>query len=224
MMGSAFSAVFRRDMSMYWQGRGGALNPLLFFVMVVVLFPLGLDMRGADLSITFSGVVWMAVLLAVMFGAEGMFSDDYHDGSLQQMLISPTPVVVVIWARLLALWVAMVLPLLVLSPVVLLLYEVPSDLLPNLLIGLLLGTPVLVCISSLGASLTVGLGGSGLLMAVICLPLYVPVLIFGSGLLVSQQNHMDTTGPMLILAAMLFAAITLLPLAIGAALRIGLNE
>ena len=223
-MMAAFKAIFMRDLRLHWGAGGGALNPLLFFIMVVVLFPLGLDIRAQELSQIFPGVVWVAALLATMMGSQGLFREDYADGSLQQMLLSPTPLIVLLWAKLAALWVAAILPLILISPLVLLMYDVPADLTGVLIVSLLLGTPSLVCISALGAGLTVSLGGAGLLMAVICLPLYIPILIFGAGLLLSALQNMVVTGPLYLLGAFLLAAVFLLPVAISAALHIGLNE
>ena len=215
--------VIQRDATLAWRGRAGVLSTLIFFVIVVSLFPLGV---GPDLNVLRTiapGVVWVAALLASMLSLDRMFSHDYLDGSLEQLLLTPQPLSVVVLGKILAHWLVTGAPLVLMAPVLGLQFDVPPGALPTLLASLLLGTPALSLIGAVGAALTLGLRGGGVLVSLLVLPLCIPVLIFGAGAVeasitgASAESHLSLLGAVLVLA-LLFA-----PWATAAALRISME-
>jgi heme exporter protein B len=218
----AFAAVILRELRLGVRRRGELAQPLVFFAAVATLFPLALGPEPDLLERIAPGIVWVAALLAVLLSIDRMFRPDYDDGTLEQLLLSPQPPAVIALAKTLAHWLVAAVPVLVAAPGVALVLRLPPDALPVLLASLFLGTPILTLVGTIGAALTVSLRAGGPLLALLLLPMYVPVLIFAAGAVDRAAAGMSAAGPLLFLAALLVLAITLAPLAIAAALRISL--
>ena len=199
-------------------------NPLVFFALVIALFPLAVGPETQLLQTLSPGLVWVAALLAVLLSLDGLFRSDFEDGSLEQWVLSPHPLALLVLSKVLAHWVFSGLALVVLSPVLALMLGLPAECLPVLVFSLLLGTPVLSLLGAVGAALTVGLKRGGLLLALLILPLYIPVLILGSGALQAAMQGMPVTGYLLWLGCLTVLAITLTPFAIAAGLKISVGE
>jgi heme exporter protein B len=222
-MGSVILATIRRELLLALRSPGDVINPLMFFVISISLFPLG---GGADtdfLSGIASGVIWVTALLAIMFSMDSLFRADYEDGSLEQLLMSPQPLYFLLLAKVFSHWLLSCLPIIILAPLFAEMLAMPDVGRMPLVLGLLVGTPILCLLGAIGMGLTVGLSRSGLLLAVLILPLYIPVLVFGTGMVQAAMGSLPYTGLLALLGALLIAAICLSPLAIGAALRISVN-
>ncbi len=222
-LGTAFVSLLRRDLTLAYRHRAQILNPLLFFVIVVSLFPLGLDPEPELLQTIAPGVIWVAALLAAMLSLDSMFRSDFDDGSLEQLLLTPHPLPLLVLAKILAHWLTSGLPLLVLAPVLGMLLNLGNESLLPLLATLALGTPILSLIGSIGVALTVGLRGGGVLLSLLILPLFIPVLIFAANAVGNAGAGLDITGQLAFLGSLLALASALAPLATAAALRISLN-
>ncbi|MFZ5755947.1 MAG: heme exporter protein CcmB [Pseudomonadota bacterium] len=218
---SAFAAVFRRDLALAWHARGDLVNPLGFYLMVVALFPLGMSPEPALLAQIGPGLVWVAALLAVLLSLESLFRADRDDGSLEQMLMSPQPLPLLVLARVAAHVLTVGLPLVIVTPVLAVMLGIDGDARVALLGSLLLGVPVLCMVGAIGAALTAGIARGGMLVALIVLPLYVPVLVFGAGAAWSAAIGMPYAGQLAVLGALLALSTALAPFAIAGALRIG---
>ena len=221
--GRAFLDLLRRDLMLAMRRRSELANPLLFFVMVIVLFPLGVGAEPKLLAQMSAGVVWVAALLAALLTLDSIFRSDFEDGTLEQILIGAHPVPMLVLAKVIAHWLVTGLPLLLVAPVLATFLGMNPDAIGALMLSLLLGTPVLSLIGSIGVALTVGLRRGGVILSLLVLPLYVPVLIFGAAAVDAAASGMPVTGQMYILAAFLVLAVTLAPLAAAAALRISLS-
>lgn len=222
-LGQVIGATIRRELLLAVRNPGDIVNPLIFFIIAVTLFPLGGGVEEEFLATIAPGVVWVTALLAIMLSMDSLFRADYEDGSLEQLLMSPQPLFFLILAKVFSHWLVASLPIIVLSPVLALMLKLPGAGVSALVLSLLLGTPVLTLIGAIGMALTVGLSRSGLLLAVLVLPLYVPVLVFGTGVVDAAINGMAYSGLLALLGAMLAMAISLSPLAITAALRISIS-
>lgn len=218
---SAVAATFRRDLAMAWRARGDLVNPLGFYVLVVALFPLGMSPEPALLAQIGPGLVWVAALLSVLLSLETLFRADREDGTLEQLLMSPTPLPLLALARVAAHVLTVGLPLVIVTPLLALMLGIEGDARVALLAGLALGVPVLCMVGAIGAALTAGLSRGGVLVALIVLPLYVPVLIFGAGAAWSAALGLPFAGQLAVLGALLALATALAPFAIAGALRIG---
>ena len=219
-MFSAFASLLKRDLTLAVRRRSDWLNPLVFFVIVVTLFPLGVGPDGSLLAEIAPGVIWVAALLATLLALDGLFRDDYLDGSLEQLLLSPQPLTFMVLAKTCAHWIVSGLPLVLLSPLLAMLMQLPVKALPALLASLVLGTLSLSLIGAIGAALTVGLKRGSVLLALLVLPLFIPVLIFGSSCVAAAAGGFDTGAQLSLLAALFFLALALAPWAAAAALRI----
>lgn len=220
----ALSAIMHRDVQLAYRRRGEMVTPLMFFIMVTALFPLGLNPEPALLRTLAPGVIWVAALLAGLVGLESLFKSDYEDGSLELMALSPVPLELVALVRVLTHWLITGLPLVILAPVMGMLLSFPASAMGSLLIGLLLGTPVLSLLGAVGAALTVGLRRSGMLLPLLILPLAVPVLIFGARSAAMAVAGDDVSGPLYLLGAILTLTFTLAPFAIAGGLRVSLEN
>jgi heme exporter protein B len=216
-------AQVARDLRLVWRRRGDAAQPLLFALIVVALFPLALGSGATMLARIAPGVVWVAVLLAGLLTLDSLFRSDLEDGSLEQLLLSPAPLAWLIAMRVLVHWLVTALPLLLATPLFAELLQLPRPLLAPLLLSLAVGTPLLSLVGAIVAALTVGIRRSGMLLAVLALPLFVPVLVFGSGAVVAASQGLPWSGAIYLLAAGLALAMVLVPLAAAAALRIALS-
>jgi heme exporter protein B len=212
-----------RDLLLLWRRRGDALQPALFALLVVVLFALALGGEAQALAKVASAVLWLAMLLAGLLSLDTLFRGDAEDGSLEQWMLAPVPLSWLVLVRTFMHWATTALPLLVATPFLGELLHLPHDQLPVLLAALALGTPLLSLLGAVVAALTVGMRRSGILVALLALPLYVPVLVFGAGSVAAAAQGLDAGGALLLLGAGLAAAIVLAPLAAAAALRIAHN-
>jgi heme exporter protein B len=222
-MSGAWMTVLKRDLLLAFRRRSDVATTLFFFLIVSSLFPLGIGPEPAVLSSIAPGVLWVAALLAGMLSLTRLFAADFADGSLEQMLLSPQPLTLLVTAKVLAHWLICGLPVVLLAPLIGLQYALPNDALLVLITSLLLGTPALSLIGAIGAALTLGVRGSGLLVALLVLPLYIPVLIFGAGAVAASQHGMSAQAHLSLLAACSLLALVLAPLATAAALRISVE-
>ena len=222
LMASA-RALFVRDLRLLWRRRGDALQPALFALLVVVLFALALGNDRATLAKSAGAVLWLASLLAGLLALDTLFRGDAEDGSLEQWMLAPVPLAWLVLVRTFMHWATTALPLQVAAPLLAELLHLPHDQLGVLLASLALGTPLLSLLGAVVAALTVGMRRSGILVALLALPLYVPVLVFGAGSVVQAAQGLDVTGALLMLGAGLVLALVLAPLAAAAAIRIALN-
>lgn len=220
---AACLALIRRDLLLVWRRRGDALNPVLFALMVVALFPLALGPEAEPLRRIAAGVVFVAVLLASLLALDTLFRSDYEDGSLEQLVLSPHPLALLLGCKIAVHWLTTALPLLLIAPLLGELLFLPPTVRWVLLAALLLATPLLSLIGAVCVALTVGMHRSGMLLALLVLPLYVPVLIFGAGACDAAQIGVAYAAPLLWLAAALVATTVIAPLACAAALRISLS-
>lgn len=219
----AFIVLLKRDLTLAYRHRTELANPLLFFVIVVTLFPLGVGPEAEVLQNIGPGVIWVAALLAAMLSLDGMFRSDFEDGALEQMALTAYPLPLLVTAKILAHWLVTGLPLLLLAPLLGVLLFMPAPGIVTLMMTLALGTPILSLIGAIGVALTVGLRRGGVLLSLLVLPLYIPVLIFGANAVNSAAQGMPVIGQLYFLAALLVLALTLAPLAAAAALRISLS-
>ncbi|MGN2413619.1 heme exporter protein CcmB [Pseudomonas syringae] len=223
-MNSVFMLLMVREARLLARRPAELLNPLVFFALVIALFPLAIGPDAQLLQTLSPGLVWVAALLAVLLSLDGLFRSDFEDGSLEQWVLSPHPLALLVLSKVLAHWVFSGLALVLLSPVLALMLGLPVSCLPVLMLSLLLGTPVLSLMGAVGAALTVGLKRGGLLLALLILPLYIPVLILGSAALQAALQGMPATGYLLWLGSLTVLAITLTPFAIAAGLKISAGE
>jgi heme exporter protein B len=213
-------AVIRRDLLLAWRRRADIATVILFFVIVVSLFPLGVGPEPNLLRTIAPGIIWVAALLACMLSLQQMFASDHSDGALDQMLLAAAPLGLIVIARAFAHWLMSGLPLVILAPLLAIQFDLAPELSPVLTLSLLLGTPILTLIGAIGAALTLGLRGGGMLLALLVLPLYVPVLILGAGAVDAATAGLGADAHLLLLAAQLVVTATFAPWAIAAALRI----
>ena len=223
-MNLAVISLLNRELRLLCRQPGDVVNPLVFFSVVVTLFPLALGTRSQFLQQAAPGLVWVAALLSMLLSLDGLFRADFEDGSLEQWMLSSHSMVVLVLVKVAAHWIFSGLAMVVLAPVLALMLGLPAHCFAALLISLLLGTPVLILLGAIGAALTVGLRRGGLLLGLLILPLYVPVLILGSGALQAAIQGLPVTGYLLWLSCLAVLAITLAPFAIAAALSISLAE
>lgn len=222
-MAAALLALLRRDLQLAYRHRGEMLNPLIFFVIVVSLFPLGISPESSVLATLAPGVIWIAALLSVLLSLDSVFRSDFEDGSLEQLLLSPYPLTVLLLAKMAAHWLVTGLPLVLAAPVLGVVMHLPAAAIPTLVATLTLGMPVLSLIGAIGMALTVGLRRGGVLLSLLVLPLYVPVLIFGATAVDAAAVGLDVSGHLALLGALLLFAVSLAPLAVAAALRISIG-
>lgn len=218
-----FIAVLKRDLLLSYRRRSDLVNPLIFFLMVATLFPLGVSPEPDFLAQLAPGVVWVAALLATLLSMDSMFRSDFEDGTLEQTLLSPQPLFVVVLAKVIAHWMLTGLPLALLAPLLGVMLFLPEGGMSGLMLSLLLGTPTLSLVGAIGAALTVGLRKGGVLISLLVLPLYIPVLIFGSSAVQAAVTGLPLDGYLALLGAMLALGFVMAPLAIGAALRISVS-
>jgi heme exporter protein B len=217
-------SVIRRDVLLAWRSRAEIANPLLFFTMVCTLLPLGIGPDAKQLAAIAPGMLWVIALLSCLLASDGLFRSDFDDGSLEQMLLSPSLLYVLMLAKSIAHWLVTGLPLALLSPLLAVLLQLPAIAMPALVLSLLLGTMVLSLVGAIGGALTVGLRRGGLLLSLIALPLYVPVLIFGASAVQAAAEGYAYSGQLAVLGALLALALPLVPFAVASAVRISLDS
>ena len=222
-MSGAIGSLIHRDLLLAMRRRADVFTVLLFFVIVASLFPLGVGPEPQLLRSIAPGVIWVAALLASMLGLNRMFALDHADGTLEQMLLSATPLGIIAAAKVFAHWLVTGLPLVLIAPVLALQFDLPQQYLGVLTLSLLLGTPALSLIGAIGAALTLGLRGGGALLSLLVLPLYIPVLIIGAGLVEAASSGVDVTAYFLLLGAFLLLAAAFAPWAAAVSLRISME-
>lgn len=220
---SMFGWLVWRDLILAWRRRADVLATLFFFIIVVSLFPLGIGPEREMLRTIAPGVVWVAALLASMLSLGRIFGNDYQDGTLEQLLLTPQPTYLIVLAKVLAHWIVSEVPLVVIAPVLGLQFGLSQNGLAIVVVSLLLGTPVLSVIGSVGAALTLGLRAANVLVALLVLPLYIPVLIFGSGAVQASVTGSSPQAWLLLLGATLIVSLVFAPWATSAALRISVE-
>ncbi|MBK1647342.1 heme exporter protein CcmB [Rhabdochromatium marinum] len=219
-----FISILARDLTLALRRRTDVLTVLFFFLIVVSLFPLGVGSEQALLRELGPGVVWVAALLASMLALERLFAADFEDGTLEQMLLTPQPLGLLVLAKVIAHWLLTGLPLVVIAPLIALQYQLGDGQMLMMMASLLLGTPTLGLIGAIGAALTLGLRGGGILLSLLILPLYIPILIYGEGAVtVSAIALADSEPYLMLLGALLMMALILGPWAAAAALRISMD-
>lgn len=215
--------IVRRDLLLAYRRRSDVLTALVFFIIVVSLFPLGVGPEPELLRTMAPGIIWVAALLASMLALGRLFLPDYADGTLEQMALASEPFAVIALGKVLVHWMVTGLPLVILSPLLALQFDLPASSIRILFVSLLLGTPVLSMIGGIGAALTLGARSGSVLVALLVLPLYVPVLIFGAGAVGADVAGADASAHLQLLAGTLTGTLALAPWAIATALRIALE-
>ncbi|MBY8289539.1 heme exporter protein CcmB [Vibrio fluvialis] len=220
---STMTTIIRRELLIAFRRQADIFNPLWFFIIVITLFPLSIGPDPSLLSRIAPGIVWVAALLSALLSLERLFRDDYQDGSLEQMMLMPVPLPVVVISKVLAHWLLTGVPLILISPLLAILLSLEMNTWISVVLTLLLGTPTLSFIGAIGVALTVGLQKGGVLLSLLVLPLYIPILIFATSAIDAASLGMAYNGQLAILAAMFMGALTLTPFAISAALRVSVN-
>lgn len=215
--------VIWRDMTLAMRRKSEVLTTVLFFVIVVSLFPLGVGPDKNMLSTIAPGVLWVAALLASMLSLNRLFADDYNDGTLEQLIISSQPLAMIVFGKIMSHWFLTGLPLVLVSPLLGYQLGLDADSIIILMLTLLIGTPVLSLIGAVGAGLTLGVRGGGVLLSLLILPLYIPVLIFGSGAVEAARTGLGVEAHFSLLGAFLVGAMILAPIGAASALRISLD-
>ncbi|HXI26225.1 MAG TPA: heme exporter protein CcmB [Pyrinomonadaceae bacterium] len=218
-----FGWLVWRDLILAWRRRADVLATVFFFIIVTSLFPLGIGPERETLRTIAPGVVWVAALLASMLSLGRIFGNDYQDGTLEQLILTPQSTYLVVLAKVLAHWVVSEIPLVVIAPVLGLQFGLSQNTLLTVMVSLLLGTPVLSVIGSIGAALTLGLRAANVLVALLVLPLYIPVLIFGSGAVQATVTGTSAQAWLLLLGATLIVSLVFAPWATSAALKISVE-
>lgn len=220
---SALACVIRRDLLLAFRRRSDVLTTVFFFVIVATLFPLGVGPEPALLRTMAPGILWVAALLASMLALGRLFALDYADGTLEQMLLAAEPLTLIVIGKVIAHWLVAGLPLVLLAPLLAVQFDLPAASVWVLFLSLLIGTPVLSLVGAIGAALTLGVRGGGVLVALLVLPLYIPVLIFGAGAVGAEASGIGAAAHLLLLGGVLAGAAALAPWATAAALRVSLE-
>ncbi len=219
----ALRATLKRDLILLLRRRSELMNPLVFFALVITLFPIGISPDPVLLATIAPGLLWVAALLAALLSLDSLFRGDFEDGSLEQLLLSPQPLPALVLAKVAVHWLMTGLPLALMAPVLGLMLSLPAGSYGVLALSLAVGTASLSLIGAIGAALTVGLSRGGVLLSLLVLPLYIPVLIFGAGAVKATIMGDGVTAHLAILGALLAVALMLAPWAIAASLRISIN-
>jgi heme exporter protein B len=220
---AAVRCIFVRDLRLALRRRADTLAAMIFFVMVVSLFPLGIGPESALLRTMAPGVVWVAALLSSMLSLTRLFADDHQDGTLEQLLLSAHPLAFLALGKIAAHWMGSGLLLVLVAPLLALQFDLSPSACGVLVLSLLLGTPVLSLLGAIGAALTVGLRGGSVLLSLLVLPLAVPVLVFGAGAVEAYNAGLGISAHLSLLGALLVLALAAAPVVVAAALRIALE-
>lgn len=223
-LGVTLAAIFKRDLVIAFRQRSDMLNPIVFFLMVVTMMPLGISPQANTLSGLAPGLLWVIALLACLLSLDGLFRSDYDDGSLEQLLLSPQPLYFIVITKIIVHWLTTGLPLTLVAPLLGVLLSLPAEGYVPLWLSLLLGTMTLSFVGGIGAALTVSLRKGGLLLSLIIMPLYVPVLIFGASSVRSAVEGVSYMGALAVLGMFCAVALMLAPLAIAGALKMSVQE
>ncbi|CUB03041.1 heme exporter protein CcmB [Marinomonas fungiae] len=218
-----YRSYFKAEWLSLLRRKQDTLNALLFFVMVITLFPLGVDPSADFLAPAAGGIIWCATALSVLMAVEGMYKEDYNDGSLEQWLVSGLSVTLLVFLKVLAQWLIVVVPLMIVLPILAQMLFLPMSVLGVVMLSILLGTPALFFIGSIGAALTVSLRRGAVLMLLLILPLYIPVIVFATGAIRAAQLEMAYSGQLAILAAISLVALALSPVMAAISIRASVN-
>ncbi|MFT4993494.1 MAG: heme exporter protein B [Paraglaciecola sp.] len=216
-------ALLKRDLALAFRQRAELMQPMMFFLLVISLFPLGIGPGPEILQKVGPGVIWVAAILASLLGMDRLFRDDYQDGSLEQLILSSIPLPLVALVKVFCHWLTSIVPLLVLSPVLALFLNLSEDMYWALLQTLLLGTPLLSLVGAIAVALTVGLNRGGVLLALLLLPMFIPLLIFATSAVDAAAMQLQYHAQLAIIGAMLLFSLALAPFAIAYALRVSQN-
>ena len=222
-LATAFAALLRRDFLLAYRRRAELLQPLVFLLVVITLFPLGVGPSPQLLANIAPGVIWIAALLATVLSLDSLFRSDYEDGTLEQMVLSGQPLALIALARIVAHWLVAGLPIVLLSPLLAMWMNLPDAGVPVLIKSLAIGTPVLSLIGAIGAALTVSLKRGGQLLSLLVFPLYVPLLILATSAVSAAVAGLPYNGQLGLILAGMIAALTLAPFATAAALKLSLS-
>ena len=217
-------ATMHRDLLMHCRRPADILNPLVFFLIVISLFPLGVGPSPDVLNIIAAGVIWVAVLLSVLLSIDVMFKGDFEDGTLEQIVMGRQPLMLIVMGKMIAHWLVSGLLMTLMSPLFAMMFQVNAEGRLAIVIALLLGTPTMTLLGSIGAALTLGLKKGGVLVAILVLPLYIPILILGTAMVDSAIAGTGYTGHVLWLAALLVVSVGFAPLATQASIRISMSQ
>lgn len=217
------ATVMRRDLAVALRRRSDVVNPLLFVVIVVTLFPLAVGPGPDILGRIATGVIWVAALLSSLLGSERLFRDDFLDGTLEQLVLSPAPLPLLAFGKIAVHWLLSGLPLVVLAPLCAMLLKLPVAGWGTLMLTLLVGTPILNAMTAIGAGLTVSLGRGGALLSLLLLPLFIPLLIFAAAAVENALLGTSAIGQVLLLTGLMLLTLLLAPFAVAAALRVSVN-
>ncbi|WP_341662123.1 heme exporter protein CcmB [Vibrio sp.] len=220
---AAMSRIIQRELLIAFRRQADIFNPLWFFIIVITLFPLSIGPEPNLLARIASGIVWVAALLSALLSLERLFRDDFQDGALEQLMLMPLPLPLVVISKVIAHWMLTGLPLILISPLLAILLSLDFSSWLAVVATLLVGTPTLSFIGAIGVALTVGLQKGGVLLSLLVLPLYIPILIFATSAIDAASLGMAYKGQLAILGAMLVGSITLTPFAIASALRVSVN-
>jgi len=220
---ASWQRVLKRELLLAYRQRNDILTPLIFFIIVISLFPLGVGPEPEILRIIAPGVIWVAALLATLLSLSRLFNNELHDGTLEQLLLTPQPASVLIFAKITSHWLTTGLPLVLISPLLAISLDMSPIALGYTMVTLLLGTPILSLVGAVGAALTLGLRGGGVLLALLILPLYIPVLIFATGAIIATSNGYSAEGQLSLLAAYLILTLIFAPWVTSHALRVSLD-
>jgi heme exporter protein B len=216
-------ALFKRDLILAYHNRAELMQPMMFFMLVISLFPLAVGPDAATLKIIGPGVIWVAAILSSLLGLERLFRDDFQDGSLEQMILSTTPLPAIALVKVATHWLTSILPLIFLSPLLAVFLHLNEAMYWALLVTLLLGTPLLSLIGAIAVALTVGLNRGGVLLALLLVPIFIPLLIFATSAVDAAAMELPYTAQLAFIAAMLLFAFALAPFAIAYALKVSQN-
>ncbi|MGO4891660.1 heme exporter protein CcmB [Flavobacterium sp. W21_SRS_FM6] len=216
-------ALLKRDLTLAFHQRAELLQPVIFFLLVITLFPLAVGPNASTLQIIGPGVIWVAAILSSLLGLERLFRDDYQDGSLEHLMLSATPLPLIALAKVTTHWLTSIVPLIVLSPLLAIFLHLSEAMYWALLATLLLGTPLLSLVGAIAVALTVGLNRGGVLLALLLVPIFIPLLIFATSAVDSAAMELPYTAQLAFIAAMLLFALALAPFAIAYALKVSQN-
>lgn len=219
----AFSAELKADLKLAYRHKSALFNPLLFFIMTAVLFAFGVGPESTVLSTLAPGVIWVAALLASLLALDHLFREDFENGSLEQLMLSPHSSSLLVLAKVIVHWLVTGLPLILISPFIGLMMHLPLQAYGVMLLSLFLGTPALSLVGSVGVGLTAGIKRSGLLLSLLVIPLFIPVLIFGASAVQAAAVGLTAAGQLYLLAAFSVLSLVLTPFAASAAIKISLN-
>lgn len=219
-----FLMLIKRDIKLAFRERSNFIYPILFFSIIALFFPLASYADRSLLQEMGPAVIWVAALLSAFLALDALFKDDYEDGTLEQLLLSPNSLSALVFAKVLAHWLITALPILLLAPLIAQVYYLSFHATVILFFSLLIGTPIISLIGAIVSAITVSLKQSSMLLALLLMPLFIPVLIFASGAVFAATNGLDAMGPLALLLAMCVILLPLAPLVISSALRVGMSE